>query len=176
MTALLIALIAAVGSEDTSLYVSTPPDVVKEMLVIAEVTESDTVYDLGCGAGRIVITAAVRYGCQAVGIELDAELCRYARKNAITNNVEELVTIRQGDVLTEDLSGGDVVCLYLMPGLLSNLQPRLRALKVGTRIVAHDKAIPGWKPTRTQRVWSEVDQRDHMVYLYVVVAKCKGGT
>ncbi len=174
MTALFIALLA-VGA-DTSLYVATPPDVVEQMLVLAEVTEGDTVYDLGCGAGRIVITAAVRYGCQAVGIELDAELCRYARKNAATNGVEDLVTIRQGDVLKENISGGDVICLYLMPGLLEKLRPRLLSLSPGTRVVAHDKAIPGWKATKTERVWSELDQRDHMVYLYMVVAPCKGAT
>ncbi len=175
MTTLIMVLVAAVASGDVSLYVATPPDVTEEMLILAEVKQTDVVYDLGCGAGRIVVTASVRYGCRSVGIELDATLCEYARKNAATNGVEDLVTIRQGDVLTENIRSGDVVCLYLMPGLLAKLAPRLKALKSGTRVVAHDKAIPGWKADKTKRVWSEIDQRDHMLYLYRV-RKCSGGT
>lgn len=177
VVALMLLTFAGIASgADVSLYVATPADVTEEMLRLADVQRTDTVYDLGCGAARIVVTAAVRYGCRAVGIELDAELCEYARRNCTTNGVEKLVEIRQGDVLEASFRDADVVCLYLMPGLLAKLSPTLKALRPGTRIITHDKAIPGWRPDKTKRVWSETTQRDHMLFLYYVTKPCSGGT
>lgn len=169
-------LIAVATCSDVSLYVSTPPDVCEEMLKLAEVTSSDTVFDLGCGAGRIVVTAAVRYKCRAVGIEIDRKLCGYARRNAKTNGVSDLVTIRQGDVLAADYSDATVVCIYLMPSLLEKLKPRLARLRVGTRVVSHDKPVPVWKPVKTKTVRS--GEREHTLYLYRIVkpkAVCRSG-
>ena len=177
----LIAIMMLVGVVDDSLYVSTPSDVTAEMLRMADVDSSDVLYDLGSGAGRIVVTAAKWHGCRAVGVELSEPLCVLAMRNVKNNSVENLVTIRRGDVLDADLSDATVVCVYLMPGLLERLKPKLSKLPPGTRIVANDKPIPGWRAEKTVTMYSTVTEREYTLYLYRIGKRpdrpaCRGGT
>lgn len=148
-------------------FVTTPPDVVDAMLELAEVTRDDVVYDLGCGDGRIVVTAARKYGCKAFGIDIDPERVREARDNASRNGVGHLVTVRQGDIFRLDLSGATVVTLFLMPHVNARLVPRLERLAPGSRIVSHQFSMPGVRPRKVIHVRSKEDKLDHPVYLWV---------
>ena len=121
-----------------SVFVPTPDDIVAKMLEVAGVTKEDVIYDPGCGDGRIVITAAKKYGCRGVGIELSPKLVRDARASAVRNHVERLVRILEEDIYTVDMSEATVVTLYLLPGMNVKLIPQLQKLKPGARIVAHD--------------------------------------
>src|SRR5262249_42146627 len=115
-------------------YVATPDRVVDRMLELAEIQPDDDVYDLGCGAGRIVIAAAKKYGVKAVGIDIDPKLVRRAKANVKKSKVGHLVTIRRGDIFEEDFSDATVVAMYLMPEVNVRLMPKLKQLREGTRI------------------------------------------
>ena len=128
------------------IYVPTPEPVVDRMLELAAVKEDDVVYDLGCGDGRIVITAAQRYGVKAWGFDIDPVRVAEARENAKAAGVEDLVTIEQKDIFTLDLSPASVVTLYLLPELNVRLIPQLEQLKPGSRIVSHDFDMEGVTP------------------------------
>src|SRR5512137_2482912 len=128
------------------IYVPTPQSVVDKMLEMAEVRKGDVVYDLGCGDGRIVVTAAKKYGVKAVGFDIDPQRVKEARENVRANQVEHLVTIREADVFTLDLREASVVTLYLLPQLNVRLLPQLAQLKPGSRIVSHDFDMKGAKP------------------------------
>jgi len=120
------------------IYVPTPQEVVDAMLKLANVTKDDVVYDLGCGDGRIPVTAAKVYGARAVGIDIDPQRIREARENVEKAGVGDLVRIIEGDLFTTDISEATVVTLYLLPSLNRKLIPKLNAeLKAGTRIVSH---------------------------------------
>src|SRR5262249_7784755 len=116
------------------IYVPTPQEVVDRMLELAEVVEGDVPYDLGCGDGRIVVTAAKRYGVKAVGFDIDPKRVAEARENVRKNGVGHLVTIRQQDIFTADFRDATVVTLFLLPNLNLRLRPKLAALRPGTRI------------------------------------------
>jgi len=103
--------------EPDVIYVPTPQAVVEKMLEMAEVKKGDVVYDLGCGDGRIVVTAAKKYGVRAYGFDIDPERVKESLANVKANNVEHLVTIRQADIFTLDLRPANVVTLYLLPSL-----------------------------------------------------------
>ncbi|QDV38554.1 SAM-dependent methyltransferase [Tautonia plasticadhaerens] len=149
------------------IYDPTPQPVVEAMLEAAGVKEGDVVYDLGCGDGRIVVTAARKYGVKAVGLDIDPKRVEEARANVEENGVGDLVTIRQADIFREDLSEASVVTLYLLPSLNVKLMPQLRKLKPGSRIVSHNFDMKGAKP---KRIFSVEDERgpDRLVYLWVV--------
>src|SRR5262249_34703519 len=129
-------------------FVPTPQDVVEEMLKLAQVKKTDTVYDLGCGDGRILITAARKYGCRAVGYELDRRYAEQARADAKERGVADRVRVEQKDLFTADLGQADVVTLYLTPRMLERLLPQLAKLKPGARVVAHAFPILGIAPDR----------------------------
>ncbi len=135
------------------IYVPTPPDVVARMLTIAGVGAGDVVYDLGSGDGRIVITAVKDFGAaRGVGIELDPQRISESVENARIVGVSDRVTFLAQDLFEADLSEATVVAMYLLPAILTRLQPRLRALRPGTRIVSHNYDMgTAWKPTRTVR-------------------------
>jgi SAM-dependent methyltransferase len=147
-------------------YVPTPQPVVDRMLQMAEVKKNDIVYDLGCGDGRIVVTAAKRYGTRAYGFDIDPDRVAEARANVKAAKVEHLVTIEQKDIFTLDLSPASVVTLYLLPKLNVRLIPQLEKLKPGSRIVSHDFDMEGVKPLKhvTLRPAGEAD--DHHIYLW----------
>jgi SAM-dependent methyltransferase len=133
-------------------YVPTPQAVVDKMLEMAEVKKGDVVYDLGCGDGRIVVTAAKKYGVKAVGFDINPQRVKESLENVRSNKVEHLVTIKEADIFTLDLSEPSVVTLYLLPDLNVKLMPQLRKLKPGSRIVSHDFDMRGAKPVQVQKV------------------------
>ena len=131
-------------------YVPTPESVVDRMLELAGVRSDDIVFDLGSGDGRLVIEASRRYGARGVGVEREARLVDMARAAAISAKVSDRVSFKQGDLFDTDLRGASVVTLYLLPGLLERLVPKLRAeLVSGARIVSHDYPLPAWPVERT---------------------------
>ncbi len=132
------------------IFVATHDRIVDRMLELAEVRPDDVVYDLGCGDGRIVIAAAKKYGARAVGIEIDPKLVEQAKENVRKNQVEHLVTIRQGDVFEEDFHDATVVTLYLLPGLNVKLMPKLRQLREGARVVSHSFGMKGARPEKVE--------------------------
>jgi ribosomal protein L11 methylase PrmA len=186
LTLTLVGLVALAFNERTSLvqgqeqkerpkltvpYVPTPQDVVEKMLELAQVTKDDVVYDLGCGDGRIVVTAAKKYGAKGVGVDLDPERVKDSLANVKKAGVEKLVTIREGDVLKTDVSNATVVCLYLLPNVNLQLRPILqKQLKPGARIVCHDFDMGDWKPVKTVEV-SDKDGSDHTLYLFKIEGK-----
>lgn len=135
-------------------YVPTPPEVVARMLEIAQVKKGDLLYDLGCGDGRIVVTAAREFGARGVGIDIDPARIREARENARKEGVGKLVQFRQADLFKSDFSRATVVTLYLLPVINQKLRPQLwRQLKVGTRVVSHEFDMGDeWPPERTENL------------------------
>ncbi len=133
------------------IYVPTPQPVVDAMLDLAQVKRSDTVYDLGSGDGRIVITAAKKYGARGVGIEIDPALVKQARNNAAAAGVSDRVQFVNQNLFATDLRPANVVTLYLLQSINERLRPKLvRELKPGSRIVSHVFNMgPEWPPERT---------------------------
>jgi len=165
------------GSKDASssqiIYVPTPQNVVDKMLQMARVTKDDVVYDLGCGDGRVVITAARKYGAQGVGVDIDPVRIKESLANVQKEKVDQLVDIRQGDALkVSDLSRATVVVTYMLPEFMAKLKPiLLRHLKPGTRIVAHDYPLPGWEAEETASVLASTRPHAHSLYLWRVPLK-----
>jgi SAM-dependent methyltransferase len=157
--------------EPAAAFVPTPQDVVERMVEAAGIQKGDVVCDLGCGDGRIVVTAARRYGCRAVGYDIDPECVRLARDNVRREGLDGLVAVEQRDVLTLDLRNADVVLLYLSPELNERLLPQLEKLRPGSRIVSHAFGIPGVAPDRVVTVPSEEDFLDHEVYVWTTPLK-----
>jgi SAM-dependent methyltransferase len=135
-------------------YVPTPQEVVDKMLDMAKVGKNDIVYDLGCGDGRIVITAAKDRGARGVGIDLNPERIKEANANLAQADVGDRVKFIEGDLFKSDFSEATVVTLYLLPQVNAALRPQLwRQLKVGTRVVSHAFDMgPEWPPERTESV------------------------
>ena len=159
-------------------FITTPAEVVERMLALAGTGPADLVADLGSGDGRIVIAAARRFGARGLGIELDEELVRKSRANARRAGVAERVQFVQGDVLSADFSGASVVTLYLLPEFIGKLQPRLAALRPGTRIVSHAFHMAGWRPDRSETLrvaGPHPGQGDQStLYLWIVPADVRG--
>jgi SAM-dependent methyltransferase len=147
-------------------YVPTPQDVVDRMLTLAEVTSRDVVYDLGSGDGRIVITAAKKYGARGVGIDIDAERIAESRRNARDAGVTSLVEFQRGDILNADVSKATVVTLYLVSSANLKLRPILtRQLRPGARIVSHAFGMGDWAAEKVDRFKdSQGDER--VIYLW----------
>src|SRR5438132_5355033 len=152
-------------------YVPTPRAVVEKMLELAEVKKGDVVYDLGCGDGRIVVTAAKKYGVKAVGVDIDPERVEESRENVRKNKLEKLVTIKKADIFTLDFKEATVVTLYLLPEVNVKLMPQLARLKPGSRIVSHDFAMRGARPSKVVRMKApdyRGHEREHIIYLWTV--------
>jgi len=131
-------------------YVPTPQAVVDAMLELAGVGPRDYVIDLGSGDGRIVLTGATRHKASGMGVDIDPELVDLANGSARKLGVSERVRFERQDVLAADVSRATVITLYLLPGMMVNLQAKLLAeLRPGTRIVSHDFIFEKWKPDRT---------------------------
>jgi len=135
-------------------YVPTPQPIVDKMLDMAKVGKNDVVYDLGCGDGRIVITAAKERGARGVGIDLNPQRIAEAKANAESAGVNDKVKFMVGDLFTADFSEASVVTLYLLPDVNRALRPQLwKQLKVGTRVVSHDFDMgPEWPPEKVERI------------------------
>ncbi len=135
------------------IFVPTDFQVVTAMLKLAEVTSKDIVYDLGCGDGRFVVTAARQFGARGVGIDIDAERISEARALADRTKANDKVRFIQGDLFDTDISEATVVTLYLLTRLNLKLRPKLmKELKPGTRIVSHAFDMGDWKPEKTEQV------------------------
>ena len=132
------------------IYVPTPQRIVEAMLELAELKQNDVVYDLGSGDGRIVITAARKYGARGVGIEIDPALVKKAAENAVAAGVADRVRFVTRDPFTSDISEATVVTLYLLQSINERLRPKLvRELKPGTRVVSHVFNMgPEWPPQK----------------------------
>ena len=159
--------VEAKPAERLAPFVPSPQMLVERMLQLAEVGPRDTVYDMGSGDGRILITAARKFGANAVGVELDESL--YTKSLARVNelNLQDKVTVIHGDLLQVDLSPATVVTLYLLPSGNEKLRPRMeKYLKKGARVVSHDFEVPGWEPDQVQNVIEDVTSRRHVLYLY----------
>ena len=152
-------------------FVPTPQEVVDKMLELAQVTKDDIVYDLGCGDGRIVVTAAKKYGCKAFGFDIDKDRIEESLKNVQDNNVGDLVTIERRDIFTLDLSTANVVTLYLLPSLNVKLIPQLEKLKPGSRIVSHDFDMKGVTPDKVVEIRPDNGYREHTVYFWTTPLK-----
>lgn len=135
-------------------YVPTPQDVVERMLQMAKVGKNDVLFDLGCGDGRIVVTAAKEHGARGTGIDLDPQRIREARKNAEQAGVASRVSFKVADLFETDVSTASVVTLYLLPNINTRLRPQLwKQLKVGSRVVSHAFDMgPEWPPEKTDSV------------------------
>lgn len=135
-------------------YVPTPQEVVDRMLELAKVGKKDVLYDLGCGDGRIVVTAAKKYGARGTGIDLDPTRIAEAKENAKKAGVQDRATFRVGDLFKTDVSEATVVTLYLLPTVNAKLRPQLwKQLKVGTRVVSHAFDMGAeWPPEKTDDV------------------------
>jgi ankyrin repeat protein/outer membrane protein assembly factor BamB len=156
------------GPKPDAVFIPTPEDVVAKMLELAVVGKDDVVYDLGSGDGRILIAAAKRYGCRAVGYEIDPNLVQESRAKAKEAGLEDRVKVEAADLFSADLAPASVVTLYLGEANNRRLVPQLRKLKAGARIVshAHDLGIPGLKPEKTVRMMSREDGVEHVVHLW----------
>jgi predicted O-methyltransferase YrrM len=151
--------------------VPTPQDVVEKMLEVAQVKKTDLVYDLGCGDGRIVVTAAKKYGCKAVGYDIEYDRVIESLENVKKNNVEDLVTIEQEDIFTLDLSKADVITLFLLPELNVRLIPQLEKLKPGSRIVSQEFDMEGVTPDKVVTIVSNETGAPHLIYLWTTPLK-----
>jgi len=154
-------------------YVPTPENVVDKMLELSQITGSDIVYDLGCGDGRIVITAAQRYGAKGIGIDIDPQRISESRENAEKAEVAERVTFHEMDLFEADISQASVVTLYLLTYVNLKLRPKLfDEIRPGTRIVSHNYGMDEWKPDYYTEVPGRWDS--HKVYYWVMPANVSG--
>lgn len=148
-------------------YVNSPEHAIDRMLQLANLKPGETLYDLGCGDGRILITAASRYKIKGVGVEISNNLAKTAAERVKKAGLEDQVTIIHGDFMKTDLSDANVVTLYLATTANDMLRPNLeRYLKPATRVVSYDYPIPGWKPIETSATEGRTAQ--HTIYLYQV--------
>jgi cyclopropane fatty-acyl-phospholipid synthase-like methyltransferase len=143
----LLALTQPVRTPDIH-FAPTRHNIADAMLQLAGVTAGDVVYDLGSGDGRIPIIAAQKYGAAAVGIEIDPRLVEISRRIAAEAEVSERVSFIVGDLFETDLSKATVITMYLSNSIMKILEPKLRALKPGTRIVSHQFPMPQWAPDK----------------------------
>ncbi len=150
-------------------FVPTPQEVVDEMLKLANVKAGDVVYDLGCGDGRTVITAA-KMGARGVGIDINPERIKESKQNAAAAGVTGRVEFRNEDLFEADIHDATVVTLYLLPSLNVKLRPKLwRELKPGTRIVSHDFDMGDWQPEKV------INAAGHTIYFWTIPDKPPAG-
>jgi SAM-dependent methyltransferase len=160
-------------------FVTTPDEVVAEMLALAGTGRDDYVIDLGSGDGRIVIAAAQRFGARGLGVDLDEKLVALSRENARSAGVSGRAEFRVQDALQTDLSRASVVTIYLLPQLIKELQPRvLDEMQPGARVVTHAFYMQSWKPDAVRKVrlaQRHASQGDEStIYLWIVPARARG--
>jgi predicted RNA methylase len=155
-------------------YVNSPQRAVDKMLEMADLKPGETLYDLGCGDGRILIAAAERYHVKGVGVEISDRLARTAEDNVKAMGLKNQVTILRGDMMKTDLSRADVVTLYLITTANESLRPNLeKFLKKDARVVSYDYPIPGWNAVNEEKTDASRYGNRHTIYLYRVPASFK---
>lgn len=148
-------------------FVPTPYVVIDEMLRLAQVTERDFVMDLGSGDGRVLITAAQKFGARGLGVELDEHLIYQSEAAAVQAGVADRVKFLQQDIFKTDLRQASVITMYLLPGVMQRLRPLLLELQPGTRLVSHDFDLGDWRPDVTTQIRKNT-------FLWIVPAKVAG--
>ena len=177
ISALLCATLVGAQKQDAGLYVATPQEVVDAMLDMGSVGANDYVIDLGSGDGRIVRSAARRFGASGVGVEIDPELVTLANNEAKREGVSARASFVSADLWSFDVSKATVVTVYLLPSAQARLKQKLLAeLKPGTRIVSHDYPFPDWTPVEQKTVidhtkFAVIGEGKAHLYLYVVPSK-----
>jgi hypothetical protein len=154
------------------IWVPTPDDVVERMLIMAQVTPNDFVWDLGAGDGKIAIMAAKKFGARAVGVEYNADMVKHANENAqkagVAGTGAGKAVIRHGDIFATDFSQATVITLYLLPALNMKLRPQLLSMRPGTRVVSHSFSMEDWEADEI----STLDGR--RAYFWIVPANVMG--
>lgn len=148
-------------------FVPTPYVVIDEMLRLAKVTSQDFVMDLGSGDGRVLITAARKFGARGLGVELNEQLIHESEAAAEQAGVADRVRFLQQDLFKTDLFPATVITMYLLPGVMMRLRPTLLDLKPGTRLVSHDFRLDDWNPDITTQIRKNT-------FLWIVPAKVAG--
>jgi SAM-dependent methyltransferase len=151
-----------------SVWVPTPERMIRRLLQLADTTWEDVVLDLGSGDGRIPIYAAKHFGARGIGVELEQNLVSLARRSAAAQGVAQRVQFIQDDLFKADLSVASVIALYISPGVMERLKPRLLELKPGTRIVSHHFTLGDWEPDE------KVEVEGRTGYLWVIPAAIEG--
>jgi protein-L-isoaspartate O-methyltransferase len=154
-------------------YVQTPQNVVERMLQVAQVGPGDYVIDLGSGDGRMVITAARKFGARGFGVDLDRRLVEQANRSALRAGVADRAMFYERDLYQTDLAAASVVTLYLLPEVNLMVRPKLLAtLKPGTRIVAHDYGFEGRvAPEKSITITSKEDAVEHHIMFWTTPLK-----
>jgi protein-L-isoaspartate O-methyltransferase len=149
-------------------YYPTPQTIVARMLQLGGLKAGEKVFDLGSGDGRIVILAAEKFHAEAVGIEIDADLCRQSLARIAKLGIEKSARIIHGDLLAQNYSSADLVTVYLLPDSINGkVQPLLdRQLKKGARVVAHDFEFRAWTAEKVENIADDGEGRSHTLYLY----------
>jgi len=150
-------------------FVATPLPVVKQMLTLAQLKPGEILYDLGCGDGRVVIMAAQEFGARAVGVEMREDLVKQAVGKVSELGLDGRVKIVQSDMFKVDLTGADVVTLYLTTSANDKVKPKLESeLRPGTRVVSHDYEILGWRPIKIDNFCENprLGYPSHTIYVY----------
>ena len=149
-------------------YYPTPESIVERMLDLVQLKAGEKMFDLGSGDGRIVIMAARKYRAIATGVELDTDLVQSSTARIHQLGLDKTANIIYGDILKQDYSSANVITVYLLPESNLKLRPILDAsLKKGTRIVAHDFPIGGWKPDKEITIPDDGEGRSHTLFLYI---------
>ena len=180
--AVMLALVGigggAYAAEPSVPYVPTPQEVVERMLEIAKVGPQDFLIDLGSGDGRIVVTAAKKYGARGFGVDLDPTRIKESVENAAKAGVSGHVAFHQRNLFETDLGEATVITMYLLPRVNLELRPKLLELKPGTRLVSHDFSMDDWKPDAHEEM--EVREKyggsggRSAIYFWIVPAKVTG--
>jgi protein-L-isoaspartate O-methyltransferase len=154
-------------SQNLAPAIYSPQPIVDRMLELAVIKPGETVFDLGCGDGRVLISAAQKFKARGVGIELSPNLVRMTNDMVKRLNLENQVQITQGSLLNTDVQPADVVILYLDTGANDMLKPKLeKQLKAGARVVSHDFEVRGWKPAKVEKM--KAYNRTHTIFLYTM--------
>jgi predicted O-methyltransferase YrrM len=154
-------------------YVPTPQELVELMLQMARVTKDDMVYDLGSGDGRMVITAAKKYGARGIGIDIDPQRIAEAQENAAEAKVEDRVEFKRQDLFTSDFGDANVITLYLLDSLNRKLRPQLfRQVQPGTRVVSHAFRMGDWEPDVERTL--KIKGSSYDAYYWMVPANISG--
>ncbi len=155
-------------AEKLAPYYPTPETIVDKMLSLGQLKAGEKMYDLGSGDGRIVIVAAQKFHAEAVGVELDKDLCKQSAAKILKLGLDKTAHIVNGDLLKQNYSSADLVTVYLLPDAVNNkVQPLLdRQLKKGARIVAKDFDFRNWTPEKVENIADDGEGRSHTLYLY----------
>ena len=168
----------AYAAEPSVPYVPTPQEVVERMLEIAKVGPQDYLIDLGSGDGRIVVTAAKKYGARGFGVDLNPVRIKESVENAAKAGVSDRAAFHQRDLFDTNLSDATVITMYLLPRVNLELRPKLLELQPGTRLVSHDFSMDDWKPD----AFVEMDVKEKYgdsggkssIYFWIVPARVAG--